>query len=712
MAAFSDIDSKDVVTLGFFVEIDLYNRVTDSTTTLYLADVAARTDKVDGTLRDWSPRLTGKWSVEQKEPTPGQGRFVYHSLAFSIWIGDDDDPWLAYLSPTTYEWDQSEVRAYLVDLDADYTSSSDNGVQQEFTGAILRGPKDRQPNTAFRVQASGPFYETEVPNPLLSFPTKKSHEFVQPVVHGGSNSYLTVATNETFTTFVLNGYANVEQGMILLVHDSDEQVLVADDNGGAGPLTVVRGYNNTTPTTHAVNDWCYPLIRGANQLAVKPGASEMVLPFVFGRGVDNFGDLYEIASYGLGASTRLYAAPAPADVELWFSCGKGPSIKYLYRDDGDGTLDIVGAPGSPYNDLDAPAGVTIIPGGAIGAGYNYHLVPHIRLTGSYIVDRQLFDATGVAPGYDQSAIQYWARLKGITETELTGGTAITCPCGILRYLFENADWALGLTLTDVFYTGRISGWTAGDWASEYSETWFGHVVGAVPYFGNRARPPIMDVAQECADLVNADIWVRSGKLYPMRRAIWDSPLDTLRLGDCADGAWPVEQFDPLDVEAYGLTAKYGHPVLSEPEQDAYGTWHYPVEIPYSTTIRQVTEPSSWAAISRQYLRMYLSETWQQANGSGNQYTHLDHWEDAHQELLDHLAQPQIYVEARLRAHKAWIPQGETIVWSAPGITTRDGQVRYRKVTGGDTGGEMPSKLPVEVTLRSWHVEFNTTLARS
>ena len=347
-----------------------------------------------------------------------------------------------------------------------------------------------------------------------------------------------------------------------------------------------------------------------------------------------------------------------------------------------------------------------------------HLDPHPVLSGS---DKGGFYVAAATS--DLETYRYYFLIRGLTTTGATGGPILRHLGDFPVWLFNNSDWGFGLLLANVFYGSSLTGWGAGDWQSEYSETYAEQVACIAPGFGDRTAPLVMQVLQEQADLCNADYFTREGLLNPMRREVAGTADLTVKPYHLPVGkneipvGTPVDLGDRFNLYANELVTEFAQDLLCEPITSGVGNGVEPIEIPHSVTFRDWAELAiHGGTVKQQTLRRRWSyfnfaDTWVVDDATaGNQYSprdgHLEYWKDAHAETLAHRAQPQIWLQATLHGHCCWLEQGMTIAYDYGRTTTQAGQVRDLKITGGDNGRlDNPTRLPVQVQVGSWHIDF-------
>ena len=707
--AFSDIKDDTATTIQLFVTVDVYDVDTETTTTLRWSEGEVTTNKVDGTIRDWEGRVDG-WEIDHPDPPIGGGAWPHNNASLQVWIGSNagdnaDTIWDSLTDD--HVWDKGAVTITLVDM----TQDDGDGARDELIGEVSYFARRLQPNSFVQLECEGLLHQVRCPNPTVNPAGKNGCTFVQPVVNNSSGADLDGAVNDSTTTFSMSGVQGFEVGMVCLVHDSDE--LVRIENIVGNDLTVKRGYNGTTATAHADADWVYGMLPGANTVAQSSPIENLVLPFVFSRGSQDKG-CHDVTAYGLGRSRSNYndaTAPGGGSAIEWY-VGAGPSLSVVQTwsllNDGtsiqDNTVSI-----STYNDWDngatGVAGTKLVAGAAIGASNDYHLDPHPVPSGTYFQAIPFYHTFSPTLQWEAGKCRQWVLLQGLTDDGTPGGNPHRYPGGIMQAIIVNANWGLNLTLADYVYTDRITGWNTGDWQDEYSESWAEVIEGVVPAFGATEAPFVVDVFQELCDLVNADLFVREGLFYPTRRAVAGTADLTVEADHLAGGAWPVRVRDPQGIYCNQLIVDFGQDLLTE-AHDADDL--QPTKIPYTLTIDDYPEQTARGSVvskrlTRQWFRMWLSNTYPIHDNSAHALDFLEHWDDSQQEQFDHRSQPQVWMESDLCESCAFLQQGETVDYNITGITTTKGQVRgIRKSRPASQDG---IRQPMIVTVRSWHITF-------
>jgi len=702
--AFEDIKDATSAELQLFATVAVYDSDAETTATLYWSEGDVTTDQVDGTMRTWEGRIDG-WEIAHEDPPIGAGTYPPPHASLSVWVGANagdnaDDLWDSLTDD--HVWDKGAVTVYLVDM----SQASGNGARTELIGEVRDFARRLRPNDYTELNIEGLLYQVRVPNKVVRPASKNGCDFVQPVVKGSVNYYLTGAVSASATTFALFSVTGLEIGMVCLVDSSGELVRV--ENIVASTITVKRGYNGTTATGHSINDWVYPMLPGPNTVAQASPVANLCLPLVFARGSQDKG-CHEVTEYALGRSVSNYADSVSA-IECWVGGGPSLSIVQAWRLRNDTTTidDITGVIAT-YNDWDNGAtgvsGTKLVAGGAILAGTNdHHLAPHPIPSGTYFIHTPFYNAASPVLAWVSGKNRFFVLLQGLTDDGTPPGNPHRYPSGIMQAFIVNPDWGLGLTLADYVVSGRITGWNSGDWQDEYSESWAEVIEGAVPEFGASESPFVLDVLHELADVISSDLFIRDGKLYPTRREVAGTADLTIEADHLGDGAWPTRVKDPQAIYCNRLTAQFGQELLTEAhDADDY----IPVRIPYTMTFDDYTEQAAQGVVekylTRRWFRMWLSNTYPVHDSTAHSMDYLEHWDDSQKIQFDMRSQPQVWIESDLCETCAFFQQGDSIDYNITGITTRIGQVRgIRKQRGRSSDGIRP---PIGVHVRSWHINF-------
>lgn len=699
MAGLTDIDGTTETKLLLAVAIDVYDADADTTTTLYWSEADVTTDAIDGTMREWAGRIDG-WDTFHRDQKIGGSRYAHPTCTINVRLGmpegdEVDDLW-DHLTDD-HVWEEQEATVYLVDL----TQEDGDGAREELTKAKVRAaPSKLRPGGSFSLTVVGGMWRTKVPNVQMAMPSERRTEFLQPVLWTTNTATLDGAVNDTATAWVLNNATQVKAGHVAMVCDigtgaSDELVYV-EASDGVTDITVIRGYNGTTPVAHADLDYFYSMIPGPSQEGQNDGTSGSVLPFVMGTGTEDRG-IHDVSDYVIARTHRTVGVGHR--MTAYVSGADGPKVEKIWTETG-GTINVDEEPDT-WNDLnDAYAGTVIGWGDDPGAANEaVHLEPNPILAGSYV------DSGAAISAYKGNQYQVWVRLRGLTQNGNEAGTRLQTVADFAYWLLDNANFGYAVTPGDYIADSQIDGFLSGGWHDEYAENWWTETACVVPQYGAKDAPYLMDVLQEGADMDSADWWVRDGLLHPARRKVAGSSDLTIKYHHLAT-AWPDKLHDPQDIYCNILIAEYAGPLYSEPSGN-----DDPVRIPYQSTIGDDDEISARGEIQRKVSRQYwyknLFTDWTQQTGplGSVQTRHIETWSVCQQEQLDMLAQPQVWYEVALVENCAWIQQGDTVDFGITGVTTRLGQVRQvrkRRAPSGDG----PLK-PIVTTIRSWHINFPT-----
>jgi hypothetical protein len=696
--AFADIADTTATNLQLFAVVDVYDRDSDTTTTLYLSEGDTHTDQVDGTVRDWDGRIDG-WKQTDSDQKIGTSRWAHPNASITVYLGNQvgdaaDDLW-DYLTDD-HVWYRQSFTLYLVDMSQAWTSTSVNGSRIIHRGKISARPSNLREGAHFSLRSEGNLWRERIPLRKTSIASKWRCGFVQPVLWTGLNSQLTANVNATQTTFTVSGTGDMYAGQVCMVCDAgtgnNDELLFVESVVGL-TFEAVRGYQGSTASAHSIDDWCYNMAPGPAQGSPTDGASEQVIPIVQGRGLADRG-IHDLTSYLL---SRQYRTVAGA-IEAWASSAKGPVVMETWDNEGGVISSLTPGNAGTFNDWDDVGGFALPWGDPILSGTSYHLDPHPIPTGTYFY-------SGVGPSaYKAGTINVWARISGITRDDSEGGTLVQSPAGTVKFLIENAYAGLGLTLADEVDDDRIDGWNSGDWADEYSENYWTEVACVLPAFGASDAPYTMDAIQEACDLVNSDCFVSGGKLYPKRRTVAATADLTVEDYHLA-GNRPTRLDDPQDTYCNVLTPKWSQPLWSEPSGN-----DDPVSIPMESIIGDDDEIALVGEVfekklSRAWFYMNLQQDWiqQTTPAASLQTQHLNTWNVVHQEQLAMRAQPQIYIRATVQENCTWLQQGHTVDFNVPGITTAKGQVRQVERSRPSSGNG--PRRPIRTEIESWHISF-------
>jgi hypothetical protein len=718
--AWSDLEDAAAstnVTLRLFVSLNVYNRDTDSTTTLYVSDGQFSTDAVDGTWREWDGRVSGQWTISKPDQKIGTSQWAHPTATFKLWIGDAADDYLTYIGED-YEWVGQQATVYL-------TAWADGellGTQTQIhKGKVRKGPESVEFGKAHDIVVTDRHYGEALPVVKIGLPGITSSGFVGAacLTTSAAQTRSAVAAADTQINLYAGGGTNIRSGHVLLAADSaggagptdGEQMYLSGVSQG-GPVDVIwvrRGYNGTSALSLASGAYIYGFKPGADNWGAGNVTGKRHMPYVFNVGTANRG-LLDMSMWTIGRTRDDYynggVGGLPCLAEIYVGAGTGYHVRQRwYR--ASGVVINSATTQTVYDDVNSQYGAILSYGdtpptvaGGINSG---HMRPHVMPAGSYYTGIPF--ANGTAPplfnGYHQTPndTQHWALVAGLTDTGVDTGTPIRYPAGIVKYLLTDSTWALGYTLSDVVYGNSITNWTTGDWVDEFTEAWGSNVEGAVPSRYSDELPEICDVLQELADVVNSDMFIKGGKLYPKRRTVAATADVTLDQTDFVESSQIRQLRDPHNAHCNKMIVGHEQPILAHPTtSDDLPSQN----IPWTLDLRDYAELKRNGNVQRRltlvrkWWRQRLSDSWIAQSSSQNP-THQFYWRDAHQEQLDQRAQPQIYVEAKLAPRLAYLEQGDTIAYDVDPFTSRLGQVRDIKITGGAAGAS--------VTVRSWHIEF-------
>jgi len=708
--AFADIATNASINVKAFVKVSPVDVTTGTATDLWFAHGEMSTDKVDGTVREFEGRLRGALKVGKLDQRIGGGAYQHPVGSFSFWVGDEDDPIWDYFGDD-YHWEGTACSIWTVDLEQDWTDSTDNGRRLQLVGKVTRGPQRLEINSTIRVDVRDTRFDDYLPAQIIANASESACGFIQPVICNlSSGGYLHSNISDSATTLSpadgasgTKGISEYAYGQIVFICDSGastnpEQMFVTNVDAGAVEITVIRGYNGTTATAHTAGDPLYAMQPGPNTRINTVDRNGLYMPYVFSAGLVDRNPYLNITPYMVSRETRTYGAPTAANVECYLSMGKGPDIVTNKAFDSIGGASIILGVDTTYNDESSVNGTAVSWGTAIGVGAQFHLQPHIELTGTYVEMGR--SVTAIAP-----TDIYWALVRGITTDETTGGNVIRWPCGIMLYIIQNANYGFGEIITDVVYGDQITNFNAGDWYDEFDvsgdEDWWGQIAATVPKWGGSEPVKMMDFFQDLADLALSDVWLRDGLLYPKRRAVAATADWTILKSDPI--VRPARVRDPQDIYCNRLTASFAQVLLCEPITGSPGV--PPIPVPYDMTFEDQDEITARGLVEkvRQHEFCYcnFADTWVSnfATNAGPQTSHLEWWDAANQAAFDQRAQPQLWMEVTLPERFAAIEQGETLEYDVTPHTTRKGQVRQVDLTTDDTG------RVAQVKVRSWHIDF-------
>jgi len=712
--AFADIATNTDINVKVFVKVSPVDVTTGTATDLYFAYGEMSTDKIDGTLLEFEGRLRGALRVNKLDQRIGGGAYQHPTASFSFHVGDEDDDIWDYFGDD-YHWEGGDCKVWLVDLEQDWTDSTDNGRRLQIDGKVTRGPSRLEINSTLRLDVRDTRFDDYLPAQLIANASESACGFIQPVICNlSSGGILFLAIAPTTTTVIPAdnpspagtrdvsefGYGQVVFCCDITTGASPEQMFVTDvtTTPGSESITVVRGYNGTTAVTHAAGSVLYAMQPGPNTRINTVDRNGLYVPYVFAAGLVDRNPYLNLTPYMIARETRTYGAPTAANVECYLSMGKGPDIPTGKAFDSIGGASIGLGVDATFNDEDSVNGTSVAWGTAIGVGAQFHLQPHIELAGTYVEMGRA--VTAIAP-----TDIYWALIRGLTVDETTGGNVIRWPCGIMLYLIQNASYGFGETLADVVYADRITDYNAGDWYDEFAvggdEAWWAQIAATVPAWGGSDPVKMMDFFQDLADLGLSDVWLRDGLLYPKRRAVAVTADWTILKSDPL--LRPARVKDPHDVYCNRLTVSFAQVLLCEPLTGTPGV--PPIPVPYDMTFEDQDEIAVRGLVEkvRQHAHCYcnFATTWISdfATNAEPQTAHLEWWDAANQAAFAQRAQPQLWMEVTLPERFAAIEQGETIKFDVAPHTTRKGQVRQVDLTTDDTG------RVAQVKVRSWHIDF-------
>ena len=691
--AFSDISSKAKTRIGFFVQMSLYDLDSSTAETLYFADGAwGATKAVDNASRQWRGRIRD-WTIHKRDQTPGVSTWTHPRASFTMMVGDSSDWLLAYMTDN-WLWEGRDATVWMVDMDQD----KGQGALAQVIGKITGGPQDLHLHSEFSVEVLGNHPGITLLNARLDAPTKERTGFVQPAAMSANDMVKTcggigAADLQVDLSGGLSAAASAYRpGRCFTIGTEVVRIggiTVAGVTKRLSALT--RGYAGTSAQIHAATQSAVVYKVGPNAKLSPSGTAQTLLPYLFGEQASHRGLVIECRALAYAGALNDWTA---GTIEAWFCTHKvtGGGTAWQQRVSGGDTVIKTTATPLVYNDLDSPLNSPVHP----------HETPNLVVAGSYLgtYDKTDFDNNEFVPDQDRM----WVRHSGARDG---GNNVLDTPDGIFQYLLSNSNFSFGFTLGDEVYTGRIDGGNNnGDWADEYGATdlYWGEIQGEVPRVGTKEPPLLMSVLQELADMVNSDVFVRAGKLYPTRRTLGSRASDvTVTADKLYGGDLPRRLLDPKKIYCNELRASTAGAVWSQPVTSPDSL--PPSETPFTIRLEDTTEIGLRGRIVGKAVRKYwwsrMSDGWRQGSDTEDSTLHLGFWRGAHSEMLRHRSQRQIYMECDLPARFAWLEQGMGLTYALSPYTTRQGQIRDIKISrkfGSDKG--------IKVTARSWHVEFD------
>jgi hypothetical protein len=679
--AFEDIKDLTSTTILLFVEMDVYDRDAETTTTLYFGEAEVTTDQVDGTLRHWEGRVNG-WSTDHPDPPIGQSRWSHPVAELSVWLGPEagdhaDDLWDYFTDD--HQWDGAACTVRLVDM----SQAAGAGARDEIIGTIQGHPDRLQASAFFRLHVEGNHFGKRLTCNRLGVPTKYDTGIVQPARQDPTtpDEILNGAVTAADTSWVLTTFYAAFENVGRVVKCENELVYIgAYDIPTKTLSSLIRGYAGTTAASHANGTEVHVFRNGPHPQALAGASFGSHLPFIFGQQASNRGIIiepYAISNTDVGAT---------GNVEFYFSRGEDASahnqwsrIAGAYADDGNPVT---------YNDFDS-----VFPD---VAGTGYHYEPWLLLAGCYTADASIQPAVS---GWASNADGMWLRVSGVQD----GAAHVhRYACGVANYLAVNQRW--GCALSSPFVAGVITAWDSGAWADEYSEAFYENIEGIIPAFGDTADPPYLcDALQELCDLVSSDLFVRGGLLYPKRRKVAATADFTVEPYHIA-GAKPLRLRDPQSIYCNKFTLATDQTVYTEPD---VANTSAPVPVPYTALLRSDDEITAFNKVvsksrSTRWFRLRMSEAYDPTPGGTDGVNHIEYLEGAAKEMMDHRAQAQVWYDAVLTESCAFLQQGDTIDFNIDGITTTSGQLRGIRKTRPQSQTQLP---PIEVRTLSWHINF-------
>lgn|GEM_PF-2505276 len=699
--AFSALADKAITNVGVFVSVDVLDTSTGTTTTLYFSDgQRPAADWVgDGTVREWDGKIRG-WEIVKPNQKLGTARHAHATMRLSLWVsGYDDDLW-DYLTPD-HQWERIDegVNAWLVDLD----QSPGSGSRRQFIGMVGSEPDNIMPDSAFTVDGVGGWYNTRVPTRRLATPDGGWTEYGE----ARNRAYASISGAVTAAQTHINlssvgGFGNVTAGDVMVLMDGTgasgppiprEACYLSGintDGANASSVDVRRGYGFTSATSHIDRQTAWFSKNGISDPYTKASAYEQQLGFVFGYMSAYRGIVMPMVPYTLQDDHYLF----------YWTRGSGGTASRSWLFQHDEFWRNIGAENSSFNDY----GDSYKFDSAILGTGDENCEPHWQLAGTYFRTSGQSATSGHGPhtgsGWNSEAWDVYARVPGIKNPN--NGIYSAAP-GIARYLATNSRWACGIT--SAFHVSAMSNWNAGGWFDEFAGlTYPFRIAGNVPAFDNTEEPPkLADVIAELCDITNSDLFYRGGQWYPKRRTVAATSTATITRSDVI-GHIEMSRGSRHKDYINELVAETAQSVLSEPGTKATDV---PAPVPYKSVLQDDDEINNLGGyidgkvsltISRKWWRFDLSADWKISN-TKRQQRHLQWWRAAHAKQLDHRAQAQVWTVTKLPARYLWLEQGDTIEFDdVPGITTRKGQIRDIRITGGQD-------QPVTLKVRSWHINF-------
>lgn len=695
MAGLADVAGTTETSVLLFAEVNVYDRDSETTTTLYWGECAATTDVVDGTMRDWEYRING-WESTHPDQQIGGSRFAHAAASLSVRLGprqgDHADSLWDYFTDD-HVWALQSIKLYLVDISQD----GGDGAREDFNGVIRARPSGLRENSFFKLPAEGNLWRVKAPNPKLAMASEWWCDFIQPVVWTTNTAVLShdVSATDTAWTLGVGGAGQIRAGMVGFIWDAVNggELVYIEASDAARDITVKRGYLDTAGVPHGNGDFLYCMVPGPSQMGQTDEVTHHILPFVGGTGSADRG-VHDLSDCVSGRARRT----ATGDMEVHAAAGYGPRVMESWFEVGG---NITNESPTTYNDWNDVNGTVVAWGADPGAANTgVHLQPHPHPTSTY------FEGAPYAQ-YKSNQVSHWARIRGMTVDNTEGGVRLKTVADLAWHLVQDSNYGLGLTWGDHFDTSAIDGYLSGDWDDEYTEGWWEETAWTVPQYGTSDPINLMDALQEGADVDNADWFVRAGLLYPKRRKVAGTADATIDEYDLGPGH--IERLDdPQDIYCNLMVCDMGVPLWSEPSgNDA------PVRVPFRVLIADEDEIDYNDGeliekhVHRDWFYKNLFEDWKQQTPEQTtlQVRHLETWAAAHQEQLAMRAQPQVWLRAHHLEHAVWLQQGDTIDFNVTGITTRSGQVReVRKRRAPSQGGALP---PIQVETTSWHISFPT-----
>lgn len=668
-----DGTSTDPTSLIILVRVALPLVATGDTTALFWASgYLPAADYADDGIRQYDGRIVGRWSVSKLSPEVGQSQWNHPKAEFNVRVRGATDPLWDYLGDD-YEWDGATCQVWLIDRKQGVGVAS----KRQIKGTIWRGPEDLELNTTFQIQVNGNHFGVKVPATPLGNATETGAGFIQPPRLNATLTPLIGNITASATSMVFSGLpVEARSGLVgvLGTGANREAIYIGQTAVGNVLESCVRGYAGTVATSHASGVALKLYRPSPHSRLIDTSRAKTYVPYVFGQRGNNRGIVVEATPM---ATTSTFVGGGQ---ETWFTRGIASASKIFWDTDRASGVSYASAghlPFSSYNDLNA-----VYP----NVGRGSHLQPGIIKVGSYVARRAILP-------WSQNNDKVWVHCQGINS----GGTAIRWPAGILAYLLEQPDWALGLTST---YDGtRISGLSAGGWGDEYAgEPYWSNVTGITPAPTDTELPNVMDTLQELADVTNGDIFTRGGVLYPKRRRASAAADVTITLTDMAEGHRPQQLRDVQDLYCNRLTAEHEQTIWSEPD---FTNMLPPIPVPWSVVLDNEAEKRLRGTIevtrTTRWWRFHMPDPWEQ-NATTQQEDFIRYWKKANIEHFEHRSQRQVWMRSVLPARFAALEQGMIALYDITPYTTTKGQIREVVIEGG--GGS-----PVTVEVLSWHIDF-------